>query len=403
MHNPGSHRVSVGCQLRAAPPALRRVVLLVALVTGWLPVSCTEKGHAASGPPQTPPVPVSVATVGRQTVPDEVHVIGNVETKANVAMKAQVGGPLTEVHVADGQVLQKDDLLFVIDPRPFDIALRQAEAQLARDKAQAEDARADYDRLKNLLERSSSTPREVDHAVAVADSADAAVRADQAMVDGARLNLQYCTIHSPLDGVAGSVQLHVGDMVKANDVPILVWINQIEPINVAFAVPERYLTKVRDRMKEGVLPVTVTVDGDPRPPAEGRLFFLDNQVDQSSGTFRLKAQFANQDHRLWPGQFVHVVLTLGEHADAAVVPSQAVQVGQQGSYVFVVKVQDQTVEMRPITTGVVRGGQTVVEKGLSPGETVVTDGQLNLIPGAKVTVQSARESAATQPESEARR
>ncbi len=355
------------------------VVILVQVAGG-----CSRR----SAPPPAPAaVPVTVATVLKKTIPVEIRAIGNVEAYSTVAIKAQVSGQLMGVHFREGQDVKNGDLLFTIDRRPFEVALQQAEANLARDEARAENGRAQAHRYAMLLQEGVASKEQYDQVRAEANALDAAVRADRAAVEKAKLDLEYCTIYSPMDGRTGSLVVHAGNLVKANENPGLVVINQINPIYVNFSTPEQYLPQIKKYMAAGKLRVTAVIPGDPQRPEQGVLSFVDNAVDTTTGTIRLKATLANKDKRLWPGQFVNVVLTLTEQPNTTVVPSQAVQTGQSGQYVFIVK-PDQTAEMRPVITGRAVGGETVIEKGLQPGETVVTDGQLRLVPGAKVEVKS---------------
>jgi multidrug efflux system membrane fusion protein len=334
-----------------------------------------------------PPVPVRVATVVRRTVPLDVRVIGAGEAYSTVSIKAQVSGELVGVHFREGDFVKKGQLLFTIDRRPFDAALQQAEANLARDKAQATNARQQAQRYEKLYQEGVASREQYDQLQTSADAADAAVRADEAAVAYAKLQLQYCFIYSPIDGRTGSLMVHVGNLVKANDVPILLVINQINPIYVNFSVPEDTLAEVKKYMAAGPLKVRAIIPDDPQHPEQGLLSFVDNAVDNTTGTIKLKGTFPNANRRLWPGQFVNVVLTLAEQRDAIVVPSQAVQNGQEGQYVFVVKADD-TAEARPVVVGRRLEAETIILKGVVPGERVVTDGQLGLVSGAKVEIKA---------------
>ncbi len=336
-----------------------------------------------------PTVPVSVAQASVKSVPVEVRAIGNVEAYSTVAVKAQVEGIIENAYFTEGKNVSKGDLLFTIDARPFKATLKQAEANLARDQAQLENAKAQADRYTKLFEAGIVSKDQFDTFRTNADALAAAVRADQAAIDRARLDLEHCTIQAPMAGRTGSLLVHPGNLVKANDTT-LVTINQISPIYVSFSVPEQNLSEIRRRLASGGLPVTASPPPEAAHPSEGNLTFVDNSVDKTTGTIRLKATFANHDHRLWPGQFVNTVMRLSVQANAVVVPSQAVQTGQAGFYAFVVK-SDMTAEMRPVVPGNQMGGETVIEKGVQPGETVVTDGQLMLFPGAKVFVRQPAE------------
>ncbi|HEY6008061.1 MAG TPA: efflux RND transporter periplasmic adaptor subunit [Geobacteraceae bacterium] len=346
--------------------------------------ACTPKKEA---PRPRPPVPVTAAQVALRSVPVQVRAIGNVEAYNTVAIKSQVNGQLAKVHFKEGQDVAKGALLFTIDPRTFEAALKQAEAALAKDQAQERYAREQAKRYGDLLKDGIVTQEQYDNLRTNAEAFGASVAADRAAIDSARVNLSYCTIRSPIAGRTGNLMVQPGNLVKANDNPVLVTINQISPIYATFTVPERELVEIRKHLGRGIQ-VEAFVTGDDRQGEPGSLTFLDNAIDPATGTIKLKGTFPNSARRLWPGQFVNVVLTLTTRPDAVVVPTQAVQTGQQGQYVFVVKA-DQSVEQRPVTTSIGLGGETVIEKGLGPGEVVVTDGQVRLVPGAKVELRQA--------------
>jgi multidrug efflux system membrane fusion protein len=275
-------------------------------------------------------------------------------------------------------------MLFSIDPRPYQAALAQAEATLARDRAQAANAEADSKRYEDLVQKDYVTRQQYDAILANFKALGATVRADEAAVDRAKLDLDYCSIRSPIEGRTGAVMVQIGNIVKANDVT-LVAINQIVPIYLSFAVPERELDEIRKRQAQGKLLVQAEDAATSQLISKGELTFVDNTVDRATGTIGLKATFANQDRALWPGEFVNAVLTLATEQNAVVAPAGAIQNGQQGTYAYVVKA-DQTVESRPVTVARNAPDGAVIEKGLAPGETVVTDGQLRLSPGAKIEV-----------------
>lgn len=330
---------------------------------------------------------MTVAKAVQKAVPVEIRAIGTGEAYSTVSIKSQVNAEVETVHFQSGQLVKKGDLLFTLDRRPFQAALDQALGTLARDKAQAEIAAVQARRYAKLFQEGVAPKETADQNQATADASQAAARADEAAVEYAKLQLAYCTIDSPIDGQTGSVLVYPGNLVKQNDVPILVVINQITPIYVDFSIPEQNLADVKKYMAEGKLQVEATLPADPQHPEVGTLSFVDNAVDNTTGTIKLKGTFANARRRLWPGQFVNVVLRLAEQADAVVIPSQAVQTGQNGQYIFVVK-PDMTVESRVVLVSRTVGGDSVVEKGIAPGETVVTDGQLRLVPGVKVQVKS---------------
>ncbi len=330
-------------------------------------------------------VPVKMGDVIQQNVPLQINAIGNVEAYNTVSVKALVGGEIIDVHFREGQDVRQGDLLFQIDPRPYEAALKQAEGALARDIAQARNAEEQAKRYEILVQKDYVSRDQYDQLRANADALSAAVQADKANVENARLQLAYCTIKSPIDGRVGSVLINKGNVVKANDVA-MVTINKIAPIYVTLSVPEQNLSEIKKYMAEGALKVDAIIPGDEKRPAQGVLTFVNNAVDTATGTIQLKATFENKDKRLWPGQFVNTVVTLTTQRNAVVMPSAALQAGQQGQYVFVVK-QDFTVESRPVVISRSSGDVAVVAQGVKPGEKVVTDGQLNLIPGSRVEVK----------------
>jgi len=356
-------------------------------------------------------VPVAVAKAARKSVPVLLNAIGNVEAYSTIAVKAQIGGYLRHVYFKEGQDVQKDALLFEIDPRPYeqavsqaeativrDIALQhQAEANLAKDKAQSENTRAQANRYSKLTtegvvskeqnEQFRTNANAMDESVkadqAAIESALAAVNADRAALEAAKLNLSYCRITSPINGRTGILQVKEGNLVKANADTPMVTINQVAPIYVTFAVPEQQLGAVRESRARSEMRVEAQIPNRQAAAKQGVLTLIDNAVDITTGTIKLKASFPNTENLLWPGQFVNVVMTLGHEANVTVVPSEAVQTGQSGPYAFVVK-SDNTVESRQLITGRVIGHETIVDKGIQPGDTVVIDGQMRLVPGALV-------------------
>ncbi len=344
-------------------------------------------GGKSEGPPQPPPVPVAAAQVAQKTLPLMLHTIGNVEAYATVSVKALVGGELLKVHFREGQEVTEGDLLFTIDPRPHAAALREAQAKLARDQALMKKAQDDARRYARLIQDDLISREQFDQVTATAQALEATVRADEAAVENARLKLGYCTIRAPLAGRTGSLLVHQGNIVKAEDEKkALVVIHQIQPIYVSFTLPEQHFGAIQTAMAKGALPVTAVISGEDAQPVTGSLTFLDNAVDPTTGTIRLKGTFANEARRLWPGQFVEVRLKVADEPGALVVPARAVQTGQGEQFVFIVK-PDQTVEYRPVTVKRQLEGEVVIEKGLTPGEAVVTDGHLRLVPGARVEVK----------------
>jgi multidrug efflux system membrane fusion protein len=332
-------------------------------------------------------VPVVAGQVEKKDLPLQVKAIGNVEAYNTVSVKSQVSGEISEVHFREGQDVPKGALLFRIDPRPFEATLRQAESALARDRAQAQNAQEEAKRYAGLSEKGFVSRQEYDRARTNADALDAVVKADEAAVENARLQLEYTSIRSPIDGRTGAITVQLGNVVKANDIA-LVTINQVAPIYVAFSVPEQDLPAVKRYKNTGELRVEASVPQGGQRPVTGTLTFIDNQVNTQTGTILLKATFRNGDRSLWPGQFVDVVLTLTTERGRIVAPAPAVQTGQQGQYVYVVK-DDMTADLRPVTPGRTIGDWTVIDQGLQAGERVVTDGQLRLVPGAKMQIKNA--------------
>ncbi len=392
-----------------------RVIGLILLAAmGVLILSgCQQQQAKTAGPP--PAVPVTVVKASQESVPTELRVVGTVDASAIVQVKSQIAGQLERVAFVEGQNVAKGDLLFVIDQRPFQEALRQAEAAVARDQAQIHQAEAAVDRdtaqaqfaasdaaryaelskagvvsksQADQTKTNADVSREAVRATrASIDSARAALAADQAAVAAAKLNLSFCEIKAPISGRAGNLLVHAGNLVKANDVPLVV-IHQVSPIFVNFSAPEQHLAAIRRLNSAHPLTVNVFAKDNPDHAAIGRLAVIDNSVDATTGTIHLKASFDNQNSALWPGQFVTTVLTLDTINNAVVVPVSAVMAGQQGSLVYVIK-PDNKAEARPVTPGRVFGEKQIIEKGVEPGENVVVDGQLRLMPGAEVRIVEA--------------
>lgn len=405
---------------------------------------CSDSpGSAQTRPAPAPAVPVGVAAVERKPVPLKVVGVGNVQAYTTVSVKAQIAGQIVQVHFKEGQEVARGDLLFTIDQRPLQAAVRQMEANVAKDRAQLrqmeaavaqkqaevtqaianverdlaqlDNARAQEERYRELMRRELVAREQYEQirtnfsalqatvqadraavenakasaraAEAMVDNAKAAIEANEATVDTARLQLAYTTIRAPMDGRTGNLLVQAGNVVKGNDDNPLVVIAQVRPIYVSFSVPEQHLTDIKRFLAQGSLQVEAALDGGTRR-AVGALTFVNNTVDPTTGTIQLKATFANADNALWPGQFVDVGLTLTTE-QAVVVPAQAIQAGQKGPFVFVVK-SDLTVEARPVKVGRRLGGELVVDQGLAGGERVVTDGQLRLIPGARVEIKPAK-------------
>jgi membrane fusion protein, multidrug efflux system len=354
-------------------------VLLAALATP----GCNDSKSAdkKAGPA---PAPVTVSSVERATVPVTITAIGNVEPIQTVAIKSRIDGEIVAVHVRDGEDVAKGQLLLELDDRYLQAQLKQLEAAEARDRALLANAQSLETRYQELLAKGFISQEAYTQAKTTRDAAEATVAADHAAVETARVQLSYTKLRSPISGRTGKVILPVGNNVKANDTGALVVINQIAPVQVGFAVPDRYLNDIRAFSAKGSLPVRATPQGTQGVEAVGRLTFIDNAVDPQTGTIRLAATFANTERELWPGQFVTAKLTLQEQANVVVVPSQAIQNGPKGQYVYVVK-PDGTAELRTIVVERAEGERTVVAKGLEAGETVVTSGQLRVVPGGKVT------------------
>ncbi|HWT81145.1 MAG TPA: efflux RND transporter periplasmic adaptor subunit, partial [Candidatus Methylomirabilis sp.] len=418
-------------------------ILLLALAPAFW--GCSSGPAERAGAETQPAIPVSVSAVTTKSVPVQVRANGTVQPIATVTVMSQVDGQVSQIHFTEGQEVKQGDPLFTLDQRPFEATLEQAEANLARDTAQLQQAEAalaqsmaterqaganltrdkaqlDYanaqaQRYKELIDEGAISMDQYDQvrtsarameatiqadeaavansnaavraAQATTETSRAVIKADRAVVENARVQLGYTLIRSPFDGRTGNLLVHIGSAVKARDSNSpMVMINQVHPIYVSFSVPEQSLEDIRRYREMGSLRVDALIPGQENAPVRGELAFMNNTVDSSTGTIQLKATFPNSDNRLWPGQFLNVLLTLTTEPNAAVVPSQAIQTGQQGAYVFVVK-PDLTVEARPIAVGRALDGETVVQKGLTAGERVVTEGQVRLVPGAKVQIKAA--------------
>ena len=343
------------------------------------------RGPSGGGPSQAA-VPVTIDRVVEKEMPLDVSVVGSVEAFSTVAVRAQVTGELKDVNFEQGDDVHAGQVLFTLDQRPLEAALHQAEANLARDTAQAANAQVIAQRMDDLVQRGVGTREQRDTARTTAAALDAVVGANKAAVENARVQLQYATIRAPIAGRTGALMVHAGNLVRANDQTPLVVIDQVSPIYVSFGVPEALLPDLRRYMAQRELEVQATPPNDEVAPASGRITFVDNQVDQTTGTIRIKATFPNSSRRLWPGQFVNVRVRLASEARAIVVPSVAVQAGPDGHYVYLVK-SDHTVEMRPVVVARTAGAETILKNGVKPGETIVTDGQLRLVPGSRISIK----------------
>ena len=417
--------------------------VLLALMTGW---GCSSETKGQNDTARA--VPVIVASVTQKDVPLQLRAIGNVEAFTTVSVKPMIAGQVVNVNFMEGQDVRPGDLLLTIDPRPFEAAVKQAEAVLARDLglvrqaeanvskdlaqvkqaeanlvrdvAQAENANLQSERYKSLAQKEVVSQQQyeqfstntktleatvladkaaIDNATAAVrasregvENAKAAVQVDRAALESAKIQLGYCSIRSPCAGRTGKLLVHLGNVVKPDDTSPLVVINQINPIYVTFSLPEENLADIKKYMAMGKLQIQAALSNDDRPE-QGILSFVDNAVDNTTGTIQLKGTFPNSERRLWPGQFINVVLTLATQSNAVVVPSDAIQAGQEGQYVFVVK-PDLTVESRPIAVDKTFDKETIISKGVTPGETVVTNGQLQLVPGTRVEIKKSPSGAA---------
>jgi multidrug efflux system membrane fusion protein len=332
-------------------------------------------------------VVVTTSTAVEKPMAVDVRAVGNVEAASTVDIRPQVSGQLLNVNFTEGQEVTAGQLLFTIDPRPFEVALRQAEAALARDTAQSKGIAAQLGRSEELLKQQLTARSDRDALATQYAMSQASIALDTAQVESAKLQLQYTKITSPVSGRTGAVLVHPGSLVRTNDTAPLVVINQLSPAFVSFTVPSRLLAEIRRAQARG-LKVTAAPSGSATGGVTGTVTFVDNAIDPGSDTVRLKATFANGNRALWPGQFVDVTLQLAVHPRAVVVPVAAVQAGQQGQFVFVVKA-DSTVDVRPVKVGWIDGNDVVVESGVAAGDVVVTDGQLRLVPGARVSVRPA--------------
>ena len=419
-----------------SPAALGRFLMFILVLSSVMAASCSKgespqppgsdgapagnarggraggRGGAGGGP-----VPVVTAHSVAKSMPVTIPAVGTAEPLVTVQVRAQVTGQLSRVHFREGQDVRKGDTLFSLDARPFEAALRQAEAVLARDTAQSKNAQSQQNRYKELLDKGLIPRDQYETQAANASALEATLAADQSQVENARLSLQYTSIKAPVSGRTGAFAVHEGDLIRANDTAPLVIINQVAPIYVSFSVPGRYLPDIRQnqarrplrieaRAKPGDAPgaqqlapvspgsapaPTQAGSQDPSSPSSltglteaGVVSFIDNTVDTTTGTIRLKGTFANADHALWPGLFVQVTLILSTDANAIVVPAAAVQASQSGQYVFVVK-PDRTVELRNVRIDRQQAEEMVIAQGLAAGEEVVTDGHLRLTPGARVS------------------
>ncbi len=334
-----------------------------------------------------PPVPVKVAPVVQKDTVVELKTFGHVEEYSSVEVKARITGYLMEVYFTEGQMVRKGDLLASIDPREPQVALKIAQANLQRDQAQLQNALREADRQTKLLEKGIASQDTYDATMTAVETLRAAILADQAAIDKAQLQIEYCSIRSPIDGRVGKLHVNPGNIIKTDDTSV-VTIKQVDPIYVSFTVAQQYLPMIRRISAAGDLEVLAVPSESPDEPIRGRLSFIDNAIDSDTLNIRLRATFANPESRLWPGQYVDVVAKLETLTDSLVIPTPAIQTGQKGQFVYVVKT-DHSVEAKPVTIRLSLDLESVVQ-GLLPGETVVTDGHLRLIPGAKVVIPDSK-------------
>jgi multidrug efflux system membrane fusion protein len=329
---------------------------------------------------------VTVAPVVQKAMPLEIRVIGSAEAESTVAVHAQITGAITSMNFKEGDDVTEGQVLFTLDRRPLEATLQQVQANLARDLAQAEDARTQAGRYQTLAGRGLVSGQELQAKATTATALEATVEADRAAVENATVQLEYATVKAPISGRTGALIVHSGNLVRANDASALVVINRIAPINVSFGIPEGQLPAFKRYLAERTLRVEANAPSE-TVPSMGTITFIDNAVDPTTGTIKIKGSFANEDRRLWPGQFVNVVVRLRTETAAVVVPTAAIQAGQQGDFAFVVK-PDQTVDLRTVVVDRTAGTESIVKDGLKPGETVITDGQLRLVAGSRIKVKS---------------
>ncbi|MFZ2632991.1 MAG: efflux RND transporter periplasmic adaptor subunit [Desulfosalsimonadaceae bacterium] len=366
-------------RLRKLFPAIVLAILLSTL-------ACSEKEQSRPDPA----VPVKTAFATQKDVPEEMSAIGTVEASSIVNISSRVDGQVMKIHIREGQDVEQGQVLIDIDDRPYQTMLASARSNLERDRVKLQKAKIDAKRYADLLRKDYVTKSQAEQTQADAESLEAIIRGDEAAVDNAALNVSYCRITSPVNGRTGEILINEGNLVKSGDnTKALMVIHQMEPVYVRFSVPEQNLPKIQSLLTDHTLTVLAAPPGnkDQTQTAEGRLTFTDNTINPDTGTIHLKAEFDNTDNRLWPGQFVNVTLMLGMRSRAVVVPSAAVLMGQQGNFIFVVK-SDMTVESRNVTPGPQINTETVIEEGIVPGEQVVIEGQLRLVPGAKAVVKN---------------
>jgi len=368
------------------PVALAASLATVACSGGEGAQATVPSGRGGGG--QNAQVPVTVAKAVQKSMPITIQGIGTVIAASTVSVRAQITGEMTSVNFKEGEDVEKDQVLATLDKRPFEAVLHQAQATLEKDMAQAANARSQAARYQDLLQRGIATREQVDTMRTQAAALDATVAADRASVETANVQLTYATILAPMAGRTGMLQVHPGNLIRAQDTQAIVTINRITPVYVSFSIPEAQLPALKRFIAaQGTLPASAIAPTDSGSPSTGRINFIDNAVDSTTGTIKVKGTFPNDDRRLWPGQFVNVSVTLTSDPNAIVVPTPAVQTGQQGTFVFIVQ-PDQTVDLRPVTVARIAGDDTVVQAGVAAGDTVVTDGHLRLVPGSRISVKN---------------
>lgn len=372
--------------LQSKQQFLRYAMISLAFILPASFTACSSSGstHSAAGANANQAVQVTVASANKQDLPIFLTGLGSIQAYYTVSVKSRVDGQLVEVRFKEGQFVKENDILAVIDPRPYQVTLEQAQAQLFKDQASLRDAKLNYQRYKDLLQNSGAmSQQQVDTQQATVDQLDGAVRNDQAAVDSAKLNLVYCHITAPVSGRVGLRLVDPGNIVHAADTNPMLVLTQLQPITAVFTLPEDQLPEVARHMRNGPLQVDAYSRDDTTKLTSGKLLTIDNQIDQTTGTGRLKAVFENKESALWPNQFVNVHLLLETQKNATVVPSAAVQRGPQGNFVYVMN-QDKTVEVRAVNVAVTQGNLSQIASGVSPGEIVVTDGQDKLQQGSRV-------------------
>jgi len=375
--------------MKHAVERLRSSILFFPLTAVVFISGCGNKGQplVAGGSGGRPPAPVVVASVEQRDIPVQISAIGNVEAYQTVQIRSQVNGQIQKIFFKEGEDVREGQPLFQLDKRPFQADLEKAIGQMKHDQAQAENSRIQAERYSGLEKQGIVSHEQAEQLRAQAKADASAVEADKAAVEAARVQLHYTDIVAPINARTGALMINLGNLVKANDTPYLLQLNQVTPIYVTFSVPESNLDRVRQRFSSGQLKVLAYPKGQSDSPAEGRLTFIDNGVDMTTGMFKLKGTFQNKDRRLWPGEFVDVALVLSTQKNAVVVPTKAIQTGQRGEYVYVVR-PDSTAESRPVKTAGAYQNLTLISEGLNTGERVIVNGQLRVAPNAKVMVQS---------------